>query len=78
MTVWVAHPLKLFVGELVRLEQDRVADADFADVVEPRGGVEELHLVLGPAQGVGDGGSVPADAPRVLARDVVAVFSGDG
>lgn len=70
------HEPHLLGLELAGLVEDGVAHGDLADVVEPRGGEEELHLGLGPAQRVRDGRGVVPDPPGVLAGVVVAVLGG--
>ncbi|CAN5300345.1 hypothetical protein BH09ACT13_BH09ACT13_04400 [soil metagenome] len=51
--------------ERPRLREDRVGDADLADVVEERSRAEDPELLGGKAELASDGERNPADALRV-------------
>ena len=72
------HHLPLGGGQLARLEEDLVGDADLADVVQRRGAPEQRGLVLAEAEAAGDQRGGPANALGVLVGGVVAVLGGDG
>ncbi len=64
--------------ELVSLEQDLVGDADLADVVQRRGELDRLRLVVLESQSVGDQPRIARHADQVVARLFVAEFAGAG
>jgi hypothetical protein len=70
--------LELHRREAGALEQDRVGHADLADVVEHRGAAHPLRIDVRDVEPQRDALRQPADAPRVLARRVVAVVGGEG
>jgi hypothetical protein len=59
-----------------RLQEDRVGDADLADVVEGRGALDRPRVRLGQAERAREEAGEPADATGVLAGVVVAVLGG--
>lgn len=69
------HKVAFGASEPPWLVQDKVAHADFADIVEPRGGEQQPHLVLGPAEDDREGGGVAPYALGVLARTVASARS---
>ena len=70
------HLVELVRRERPRLEQDRVAHGDLADVVEAGGDRDVLDEALVEAEQPRDAARERADAQRVLARLVMAVLGG--
>ena len=66
----LVHEDPLLARELLRLQQDGVADADLADVVEKAGPLELLQVGLAEVHGLAD---LDGDA-----RDVLGVLLGAG
>ena len=68
----LAHFVPLGVGELARLLEDGVRDADLADVVKHAGEVDALRLARSHRQLGGDQLGVAADGLRVAGGAGVA------
>jgi hypothetical protein len=68
--------LELLVGEPAALEQERVGDADLAEVVQRGGAADEVALAGGQVELGGDEPGQPADPAGVLTRVVVAQLGG--
>ena len=66
------HHLPLGVVELALLQQDMVGDADLADVVQRRGELDGLRLVVFEAERPGDQARVARHADQVIAGLLIA------
>ena len=62
------HLVELVLGQRAGLAEDRVGDADLADVVEHRGHPQQREVRALPAHLLGDRGGVARDRGRVLVR----------
>src|SRR5207248_2953928 len=69
-------PRTLEAGQRAGLEQDRVRDADLADVVEWRGPPDQLDIRTVEPQSRGQLGARVADSPGMLLGGIVAIFRG--
>ena len=72
------HQFEFFVGEPSRLQQNRVGDADLADVVQLSGVFQQVGGVADDAELLADQAGVTADAHDVKARIVVAILGRAG
>ena len=68
------HDLPFVGSELARLEQDRIRDADLADVVERRSDEQPFQEFLVQTQLLADDAAVGGDADDVVAGFLVAKF----
>ena len=73
----VLHFLELRGSQLSGFHQDRIGDAQLADVVHGRGVTDAFHLGVGKPQPLGQDGRVAAHAMDVHGRVVVLVFGRD-
>ena len=68
------HDFKLFGGQLAGFQQDRIGDADFADIVHGGGQAQILNFVCLPADGFRHDGAGQCDAANMTAGFLIPGF----
>jgi len=68
------HQFELFWSQFSGLEQNRIRNADLADIVQLCGGLEGLQLCCGKPEFITNDAGIASDADDMVPRVIVAKF----